>query len=99
MLDNTPASKLIKNIFLAFAGGERDMIVKRTQEGKAIARQNPDYREGRKPTYTKVQLEHALSMLVSHSYNQVADRTGISKSTLIRAMKKRKAEEAEQGSK
>ncbi|UED79290.1 recombinase family protein [Lysinibacillus sp. CD3-6] len=93
LLDNTPASKLIKNIFFAFAEFERDMIVERTQGGKAIAKQNPNYREGRKPTYTKSQLEHALSMLESHSYNQVAEKTGISKSTLIRAMKKRKAQE------
>lgn len=67
------------------------MIIERTQEGKAIARQNPDYREGRKPSYTKKQLEHALEMLESHSYNQVVEKTGISKSTLIRAMKKNRA--------
>ncbi|MGE7949348.1 recombinase family protein [Lysinibacillus sp. NPDC093688] len=96
LLDNTPASKLIKNIFFAFAEFERDMIVERTQEGKAIAKQNPDYREGRKPTYTKAQLEHALSMLSEHSYNQVSKKTGISKSTLIRAMNKRKAQEVAQ---
>lgn len=47
LLDNTPASKLIRNIFFAFAEFERDMIVERTQEGKVIARHNPDYREGR----------------------------------------------------
>lgn len=93
LLDNTPASKLIKNIFFAFAEFERDMIVERTQEGKVIAKQNPNYREGRKPTYTKAQLEHALSMLESHSYNQVSVMTGISKSTLIRAVKKKKAEQ------
>lgn len=95
LLDNTPASKLIKNIFFAFAEFERDMIVERTHEGKVIAKQNPNYREGRKPTYTKAQLEHALDMLSSHSYNQVAEKAGISKSTLIRAMKKRKVEELE----
>ncbi len=38
VMDNTPASKLIKNIFLSFAEFERDMIVERTQEGKAIAK-------------------------------------------------------------
>lgn len=90
LMDNTPASKLIRNIFFAFAEFERDMIVERTQEGKAIARQNPNYREGRKPTYTKKQLDHALGLLKNHSYNQVVDLTGISKSTLIREVKKRK---------
>lgn len=89
LLDNTPASKLIRNIFFAFAEFERDMIVERTQEGKAIAKQNPNYREGRKPKYTKERLETALKMLENHSYNQVSEKTGISKSTLIRAVKKR----------
>lgn len=99
LMDNRPTSKLVRTIFFAFAEFERDMIVERTQEGKAIARQNPNYREGRRPTYTRAQLEHALSMLESHSYNQVAEKTGISKSTLIRAMNKRKAQEVVQDSK
>lgn len=99
LMDNRPTSKLVRTIFFAFAEFERDMIVERTQEGKAIARQNPNYREGRRPTYTRAQLEHALSMLESHSYNQVAEKTGISKSTLIRAMNKRKAQEVTQDNK
>lgn len=32
--------------FFAFAKFERDMIDERTQEGKAIAKRNPNYREG-----------------------------------------------------
>lgn len=48
IMDNTPASKLIRGVFFAFAEFERDMIVERTTEGKEIARQNPEYREGRK---------------------------------------------------
>lgn len=39
LMDNTPTGKLIRNIMLAFAEFERDMIVERTQEGKAIAKQ------------------------------------------------------------
>lgn len=50
IMDNTPASKLIRGVFFAFAEFERDMIVERTSEGKVIARQNPEYREGRKCT-------------------------------------------------
>ena len=38
LLDNTPTGKLIRTIMLAFAEFERDMIVERTQEGKAIAK-------------------------------------------------------------
>ncbi|MCX4321739.1 MAG: recombinase family protein [Lachnospiraceae bacterium] len=85
VLDNTPASKLIRNVFFAFAEFERDMIVERTQEGKAVAKQNPEFREGRPKKYSKKQVEHALELLKDHSYRQVEELTGISKSTLIRA--------------
>ena len=88
ILDNTPASKLIRNVFFAFAEFERDMIVERTQEGKSIAKQNPDFREGRPPKYKKAQVEHALQLLETNSYSQVEQLTGISKSTLIRAKRK-----------
>lgn len=88
ILDNTPSSKLIRNIFFSFAEFERDMIVERTQEGKAIAKQNPDFKEGRPNKYSKKQIKHALKLKESHSYKQVEELTGISKSTLIRAKKK-----------
>ena len=42
LMDNTPTGKLIRNIVLTFAEFERDMIVERTQEGKAIAKLNTD---------------------------------------------------------
>lgn len=45
--DNTPMGKLMVTMLLAFAEFERDQIVERTQAGKAIARQKPDFREGR----------------------------------------------------
>ena len=90
VMDNTPSSKLIRNVFFAFAEFERDMIVERTMEGKAIAKQNPDFREGRPKKYSRKQIEHALELLDSNSYKQVEDLTGISKSTLIRAKKKRR---------
>ena len=89
VMDNTPSSKLIRNVFFAFAEFERDMIVERTMEGKAIAKQNPDFREGRPKKYSRKQIEHALELLDNNSYKQVEDLTGISKSTLIRAKKKR----------
>ena len=89
VMDNTPSSKLIRNVFFAFAEFERDMIVERTMEGKAIAKQNPDFREGRPKKYSRKQIEHALELLDSNSYKQVEDLTGISKSTLIRAKRKR----------
>lgn len=85
LMDNTPTGKLIRNIMLAFAEFERDMIIERTQEGKAIAKKQPDFREGRPRLYSKKQIQHALGLLQDHSYKQVTELTGISKSTLIRA--------------
>ena len=74
---------------LAFAEFERDMIVERTSEGKAIAKQNPDFKEGRPPKYSRAQLNHAMELLEKYSYKQVGEMTGIGKSTLNRERKKR----------
>ena len=84
-MDNTPTGKLIFQIMFSFAEFERDMIVERTLEGKAIARKQPNFREGRPRKYTKKQIEHAVSLLTDHSYTQVTELTGISKATLARA--------------
>ncbi|UTR09433.1 recombinase family protein [Evansella sp. LMS18] len=89
LIENTPTGKLIFTIMSGFAEFERDMIVERTQEGKAIAKQRDDYREGRPRLYSKKQIEHALGLLESHSYKEVEQLTGISKSTLIRAKRKK----------
>lgn len=85
VVENTPSGRLIFNVLSSFAEFERDLIVERTQEGKAIAKQRPDFREGRPPKYTRKQIEHALGLLGSHSYSEVEEMTGISKSTLLRA--------------
>ena len=88
VMDNTPTGKLVRNVMLAFAEFERNMIVERTAEGKAIAKQNPDFKEGRPPKYSRTQLNHAMELLEKYSYKQVEDMTGISKSTLLRAKRK-----------
>src|SRR5690625_732621 len=82
VIENTPNGRLIFNVFMAFAEFERDMIIERTQEGKAIAKQNEDFREGRPKRYSQKQIEHALKLKENHSYRQVEELTGISKSTL-----------------
>ncbi|WP_100408492.1 recombinase family protein [Bacillus solitudinis] len=88
LVEDTPTGRLIFNIMSSFAEFERDMIVERTQEGKVIAKQREDFREGRPNKYNKKQIEHALGLLVTNSYKQVEEITGISKSTLIRAKRK-----------
>ncbi|MFE4243650.1 recombinase family protein [Peribacillus butanolivorans] len=90
-LDNKPQNKQIRTMFFAFAEFEKDLIVERTQEGKAIARQRDDFKEGRPNKFTKKQIAHALGLLEEHSYKEVENMTGISKSTLIRAKNREKA--------
>ena len=93
LMDNSSTGRLIRNIMLAFAEFERDMIVERTQEGKAIAKLNPDFREGRPRKFSRKQMEHAMELLQKNSYKQVAELTGISESTLQRYRRKKKKEE------
>ena len=91
VLSNDSVNTLLRNVLLSFAQFERDMIVQRTQEGKAVARAtDPDFREGRPPKFDTEQLDHAMELLENHSYTQTAKLTGISKSTLIRERKRRK---------
>lgn len=90
VMDSTPSSKLIRDVFFAFAEFERDMIVERTKEGRDIAREKADYQDGRPKKYKPRQISHALSLLENHSYKQVEQLTGISKSTLIRAKRELK---------
>ena len=93
IMDNTPASKLIRNIFFSFAEFERDMIIERTQEGKAIVREKAKeegrvFKEGRPRGFDPVRIDEALKMLTinggNKSYKQVAHLTGISLPTLVR---------------
>lgn len=84
IIENTSTGRLIFTIFSAFADFERDLIVERTQEGKEIAKQRPDFREGRPRKFSKQQLTLAMQLLETHSYSEVEKMTGISKSTLTR---------------
>lgn len=90
LLENTSMGRFFLTTLLAVAEMERNMIVERTQEGKAIAKQKEGFKEGRPKLYTEKQLNHAISLLGSNSYNEVSAITGISKSTLIREVRKRK---------
>ncbi len=92
LIENTLTGNLILTVFLAFAEFERGMIIERTQAGKALARTQAGYHEGRPRKYTPAQINHALELLSSgSSYRQVEAMTGISKSTLIRARRDKTA--------
>ena len=91
ILSNNSVSTLMRNVLLSFAQFERDMIVQRTQEGKAIAKLDPNFREGRPPVYSREQKQHGLELLESgKTFRQVERMTGLSRSTLIRARRDQK---------
>ena len=85
ILSNTTSGKLIRNIFFAFAEFERDLIIERTQAGKAIARTKHGFKDGRPKKFTPEQLRHAVVLLETHTYKEVEAMMKISKSTLQRA--------------
>jgi len=88
LIEDTPMGKLIVTNLLAFAEFERSMIIERTQQGKAIAKQKPGFKEGRPRKFNRKTIDQALSMLTvnggDYSYNEVAEIMGISRSTLLR---------------
>ena len=92
LIDNTPAGKLITHIMLAFAEYERDTIIERTQAGKEIARTRHGFRDGRPPIDQK-RKDFAVDLILNHhkTYREVAELTGLSKATLIRAVNAHRA--------
>ena len=73
---------LILTVMLALAEYEQ----KKTQTGKAVARQDPNFKDGRPKKFTPEQIDLALALLEQgKTYSQITTMTGISKSTLIRA--------------
>ena len=88
LVENTLTGNLILTVMLAFAEYERGTIVERTQTGKAVARLDPNFRDGRPKKFTPEQIQLALSLLEQgKTYRQITTMTGISKSTLIREKK------------
>ena len=94
--DDTPMGRLMVNMLLGFSEFERDMIVERTQAGKAVARANGHQVDGRPHKYSRAQRDLAMTLLANgDSYSVVEKKTGISKSTLVREARKRKAQAIE----
>lgn len=92
LLEDTAMGQFFITTLLAVAELERNQIIERCQTGKAIAKLNPDFTEGRPKKFNQKQLDHALDLLIDHSYKDVVQMTGISKSTLIRSMRNKKCD-------
>ena len=92
LIDDTPTGKLITHIMLAFAEYERDLIIERTQAGKEIARSKCGFRDGRPPIDQKKK-DFAIDLILNKHmiYREVVELTGMSRSTLVRAVNAYKA--------
>ena len=95
--NNSTTGKLMLQIMFAFAEFERNMIVERTQEGKAIAKQNnPNFKEGRPKTDDKlIKLVVELSKN-NHTIKEIVEITNLSRSTVMRIRKEYLADELNQ---
>lgn len=95
-VENTPTGKVTLSVMMAFAEFERDMIVERTQSGKAEARAKGIRVDGRPKKFNPDKVQRALDRIErGESYKVVAEDTTISKSTLIRAMRERRVTDVE----
>ena len=86
-IEDTPIGRMILRTLLSVAEMERDMIVERTQEGKAFAKKNnPHYKEGRPKARITPDKQHAYELLQQGlSYTEVSKKTRLSVSTIQRA--------------
>lgn len=90
LLEDTPNGRLMLHMWLAFAQFERDMIVERTSDGKAVARENnPDYKEGRKAKEIPIEFEGCLNYVAEGNMTVVeaCKELGISRSTWYKWVK------------
>ena len=82
--NNAPQAKLMLTIMLAYAEFERDMIIERTTEGKAIRKEKGEYKEGRPAL--EINLAEIKNYYDRHERNEISikdacDKLGISRSS------------------
>lgn len=88
IIDDSPVGQLMMTMLFAFAQFERDMIVQRTSEGKAIAKQRPDFKEGRPRKdlgeFEKIAQKQKDGLM---TVNECCKQLGISRSTYYERMR------------
>lgn len=95
VIDNSAIGNLTFQIFLAFAQFERDLIVSRTQEGKAYAKKHdPTFHEGRPRKFSKEQIQLAYELWQKgENHRLIEKKTGISIATQKRRFKELEAKQ------
>lgn len=96
VFNDTASSKLIRNMLLAVAEFERELILERQLEGIERAKERGVY-QGRPKTYTDKHkgLQHALELFNDRDNNkltvdEIAEITNISRATIYREARKMK---------
>ncbi len=90
---STPTGKMMFGMLAVLAEFERDIIRERTMAGLEAARARG--RKGGRPPVNNKKLNHALTLYKSkqHTIKEIEELTGISSSTLYRAIEKQKRED------
>ncbi|MGL4742316.1 MAG: recombinase family protein [Sarcina sp.] len=100
IIDTSEKGLYLKHILNSFAEFEQNVTNEKRNCGKKVAREKVTFKDGRPNKFSKKRLDYAMSLLTIHggkySYNEVAELTKISKSTLIRAAKKMKDKKGEE---
>ena len=89
-LENTPVGRMMVSVMFAMAEFERDMIVQRTQEGLAVARQREGFREGRPAKLVDADVVKANKEAVERGEKSVAEvcaELGIGRTTWYKLRK------------
>ena len=82
-LDNNKLN-LIETLFAY----EKQKLIDTMNRGKDVAKENGNYREGRKKTYTREVEEYVVKLLNrGNSYREITKMTGVSISTISRIRK------------
>lgn len=93
LLENTIMGKFFLTTMLAVAEMERSTIIERTQTGKLIAKEDPNFKDGRPKKFKKKLVERAIQLKeTGMTYRQIEAETGISKTTVYRAHREWKAQ-------
>ena len=87
LVEDSPVGRMMLTVMFAMAEFERDMIVERLAEGKAVARKREDYHEGRPRVAIDESEFQALCSMVDLgeiSKREAARRLGVSDATFRR---------------
>lgn len=92
LIDYKKESEPILKAITSILQFNKTIKMEKIQTGKALARNLPNYKEGRPKKYNNEKIQEALKLLSvnggKYSYNETEKITGISKSTLLRENKK-----------